>query len=142
MLAPVVPLLGRLRLAMIVAAVVMGSVLGLLLAHSDEVYHAVPSSSATAPGHGPEAASTAAWWLGETLTTVDDARDSAPVGDLLAFCMTLATCFAVLLLALFGVRHLPGTRRLLSLSVVDPPARSIVRIVPAPGRPLLSVYRI
>ena len=143
MLAAAVQLTAWLRQVMLVAALVVGSVTGLVLAHSDDSHHAVEAAAPSALAHAHADAASAAWWLGEAAAGEEPAG-SGPFGDALAFCLTLAGCFAVILLVLFGLRRLPVQWRLLTRSVADPPmwAGRRTNLLPLWQQSLLCVYRI
>lgn len=141
MLVPAAQLAARLRQVLLVAALVIGSVMGLVLAHTEDTHHAVEATPASASAYADEATASAAWWLGEAMVA-GDAADPAPLGDALALCLSLAACFVVLMLALFGLRRMPAQWRLLAQSVADPPMAAARRALPVLQRPLLCIYRI
>lgn len=142
MLALAIQLTARLRQVLLVAALALGSVTGLLLAHSDDTHHAV-EAVASAPAHAHDDAASATWWLGQAAGADEAAPGSSPTGDALAFCLTLASCIAAILLALFGLRRLPAQWRVLSHSVADPPHPAGPRSASLPQpQHLLCVYRI
>ena len=96
----------RLRRVLLVVLLVIGTVLGLLLAHADDTHRVVETSASVAHLHNGEAS--AAWWDGDAAPTAGS-PESAPLEDALALCLTVASCFVVLLLAVLGVRRLPVT---------------------------------
>lgn len=107
----------RLRRVLLVVLLVIGTVLGLLLAHTDDTHHAVEASASVTHAHAAE--ESAAWWDGES--TSAGSPESTPLEDALALCLTVASCFIALLLAVFGVRRLPQAWRALARSFTGPP---------------------
>lgn len=129
----------RLRRVLIVVLLVIGTVLGLLLAHVDDTHDAVESTASTAHGHTAE--ESAAWWHGESASAA--VPESAPLEDALALCLTIASCFVALLLAVFGVRRIPWVSRTLARSFTGPPVGSEWIFRPrSVERRLLCVYLI
>lgn len=130
----------RLRRVLLVVLLVIGTVLGLLLAHADDTHRVVETSASVAHLHNGEAS--AAWWDGEAAPTAGS-PESAPLEDALALCLTVASCFVVLLLAVLGVRRLPVAWRALARTFAGPPFRvdRIPRLRLAERR-LLCVYLI
>lgn len=130
----------RLRRVLLVVLLVTGTVLGLLLAHADDTHHAVEAIASTAHGHGAEAS--AAWWDGEDAASTGS-PESAPLEDALALCLTVASCFAALLLAVLGLRRRPAAWRALARTFTGPPVGlgRIPRLRLAERR-LLCVYLI
>ena len=108
----------RLRRGLLAVLLVIGTVLGLLLAHADDTRDAIASSASIAHGHTAE--ESAAWWDGESASA--NSPESAALGDALALCLTVASCFVALLLAVFGVRRFPWAWRALARSFTGPPA--------------------
>lgn len=130
----------RLRRVLLVALLVMGTVFGLLLAHADDTRHAVEANAGVGPGHSVE--QSAAWWDGEDAGSAG-LPESAPVEDALALCLTVASCFVALLLAVFGVRRLPVAWRALARTFTGPPFRIARLALPQlTERRLLCVYLI
>ncbi|GAA1958067.1 hypothetical protein [Agromyces allii] len=154
------PPLARLRRAVLIAALVVGTIVGLLISHADDLRHdlvtgagagaATATATATAIHHASDAsagpststAGIAAGTAEATVATAIGQPAEAPHGDPLAVCLTVAACFAVLLLGLIGLRRLPAALRFLARTNAVPPASAPFDLPASVERRKLCVFLI